>query len=102
MVSQVLFGEHFEIIERNNDWCRVLLAYDNYIGWISTSQYESIDLLEFNKLNKEQYCVSFDLVQIMILENSLFSIVLGSSMPHFKDHTCRLGITAYRFEGNVE
>jgi cell wall-associated NlpC family hydrolase len=27
---------------------------------------------------------------------------LGSSLPHFKDRTCRLGPTAYRFEGNVK
>jgi gamma-D-glutamyl-L-lysine dipeptidyl-peptidase len=102
MVSQVLFGEHFEVIERNNEWCKVQLAYDNYTGWISTSQFQPIDFTEFTKLNKEQYCVSSDLVQIMFLEDSLFSIVLGSSLPHFKDRTCRLGPTAYRFEGNVK
>jgi gamma-D-glutamyl-L-lysine dipeptidyl-peptidase len=102
MVSQVLFGEHFEIIERSGLWCRVKLAYDGYEGWVSSVQFEPIDLQEFAKLNKEQYCVSFDLVQIMLHENSLFSIVLGSSMPHFKDHTCRLGRTAFRFEGNVK
>jgi len=102
MVSQVLFGEHFEIIERGPDWCKVQLAYDQYTGWLSTSQFANIDLNEFNKLNKEQCCVSFDLVQIMTLDNSLFSIVLGSSMPHFKDRTCRLETTVYRFEGTVK
>jgi len=102
MVSQILFGEHFEIFEKVEGWFRVKLAYDHYEGWVSASQFEPIDLDEYTKLNKEQYCISFDLVQIMILEHSLFSIVLGSSMPHFKDHTCRLGRTAYRFEGNVK
>lgn len=61
MVSQVLFGEHFEIIERSGSWCRVKLAYDGYEGWLSSVQFEPIDLQEFAKLNKEQYCVSFDL-----------------------------------------
>ncbi len=102
MVSQVLFGEHFEVFENTNGWCRVKLAYDHYEGWIAFSQITAINLEEYIKLNKEQYCVSVDLVQIMIHENSLFSIVIGSSMPHFKDHTCRLGDTAYRFEGNVK
>ncbi len=102
MISQVLFGEHFEVLERNGDWCKIQTAFDQYSGWVSASQFEPIELQEYFKLNREQYCISFDLVQIMLHENSLFSIVLGSSMPHFKDHTCRLGTTAYRFEGNVK
>jgi len=101
LVSQLLFGEYFEILEQQGFWTRVRLAYDQYEGWISTSQFEDINQEEFNKLNREQLCVSFDLVQIMLYENSLFSIVLGSTLPHFKDHTCRLGNTAYRFEGTV-
>jgi len=102
MVSQLLFGEHFEIIERSGNWCRARLAYDNYEGWVQTTQFEPVSLDEFQKLNREQYCVSFDLVQIMLAENNtIFSIVLGSSLPHFKDHTCRLGTSTYRYEGNV-
>ena len=77
MVSQVLFGEHFEVIEKSGNWCRVRLAFDLYEGWVSAGQFEPVNLEEFSKLNKEQYCVSFDLVQIMLHENSLFSIVLG-------------------------
>lgn len=101
MVSQILFGEHFEIIESSKEWCKIQLAYDQYVGWISRSQFETISLQEYNLLNNEQACVSFDLVQIMLQENSVFSIVIGSTLPHFKDHTCRLGATAYRFEGTV-
>jgi gamma-D-glutamyl-L-lysine dipeptidyl-peptidase len=102
MVSQILFGEHFEVLESSQGWHKVIIAYDQYPGWIHASQAQPIDLTEFQKLNREQTCVSFDLVQIMLHEETLFSIVLGSSMPHFKDHTCRLGNTAYRFEGNVK
>jgi hypothetical protein len=102
LLSQILFGEHFEVFEISGGWARVKLAYDFYEGWISASQFIPIDLDEYQKLNREQVCVSFDLVQIMIHENTLFSIVLGSSMPHFKDHTCRLGPVAYRFEGTVK
>jgi len=78
------------------------LAYDQYEGWISAGQFISINGEEYSRLNREQLCVSFDMVQIMLHENSLFSIVLGSTMPHFKDHTCRLGDIAFRFEGNVK
>lgn len=102
MVSQVLFGEHFEIIERFQGWCRVKLAFDLYEGWISESQFQVINHEEFRQLNSEQYCVSFDLVQIMVLDSLLFSIVLGSSLPHFKDRTCRIDSTVYNYEGTVK
>ena len=34
MVTQILFGEHFEIVEYLPGWCHVILAYDGYEGWI--------------------------------------------------------------------
>ena len=41
-VSQLLFGEHFKIIELTAKWAQVELAYDNYIGWIDTKQFQKI------------------------------------------------------------
>ncbi len=46
--------------------------------------------------------MSYDLVQIMIEEQNMFSVLLGSTLPHFKENTCRLGKNVYRFEGNVK
>lgn len=36
MVSQVLFGEVFEIVARHSDWTKIRLLHDNYCGWIET------------------------------------------------------------------
>ncbi len=102
MVSQLLFGEHFEVFEKQSGWCKIRMAYDQYEGWIPESQFLPVNFDEYNKLGKEQYCVSFDLVQILLLDDQLFSVVLGSSLPHFKDRTCRLGTTVYKFEGSVK
>ncbi|MFM7078373.1 MAG: NlpC/P60 family protein [Bacteroidota bacterium] len=102
MVSQVLFGEHFEVLEKSGDWFRVVLAFDLYQGWIQSSQFIGIDFEEFTNLNNEPCCVSFDIVQLMFFDDTVFNIVLGSSLPHFKEMTCRLGSTAYRFEGSVK
>jgi len=102
MVSQVLFGEHFEVIEKSGDWYRVILAYDHYQGWVLGSQFLPIDYTEFQSLNSEACCVSFDIVQLMFHDDTVYNIVLGSSLPHFKEMTCRLGATAYRFEGSVK
>jgi len=102
MTSQVLFGEHFEVIDQKSDWLNIRLAYDSYEGWLKAEQITSIDLDEFKLLNSEQPCMSFDLVQIVVIDSNMLSILLGSSLPHFKDFTCRVGDVAYRFEGNVK
>ena len=41
-VSQLLFGEHFKIIELTAKWAQVELAYDGYIGWIDSKQFQPI------------------------------------------------------------
>ena len=38
MVSQVLFGEHFEIIDKEKQWLKIKLHFDQYEGWIDRKQ----------------------------------------------------------------
>ena len=40
MINQVLFGETFKVVEKKENWSLVKLSHDNYIGWISNSQYK--------------------------------------------------------------
>jgi hypothetical protein len=37
MVSQVLFGEEFQVLETRNDWHLISLDFDAYRGWVCTS-----------------------------------------------------------------
>ena len=34
MVSQILFGQHFKVLEIKENWVRIILYSDNYQGWI--------------------------------------------------------------------
>lgn len=38
MTSQVLFGEHLEVLEEENGWCFVRLLWDGYEGWVDQGQ----------------------------------------------------------------
>ena len=42
MTSQVLFGEHFTIVEKEKNWSKVKLAFDNHEGYIDNKQFEEI------------------------------------------------------------
>jgi cell wall-associated NlpC family hydrolase len=39
MVSQILFGERFSIIESSGTWVRIETLFDTYTGWIDSAQY---------------------------------------------------------------
>ena len=51
-VSQLLFGEHFKIIELTAKWAQVELAYDSYIGWIDNKQFQPITEEHYLFLNE--------------------------------------------------
>lgn len=101
-VTQLLFGETMEILESQNDWIRIRCAYDGYEGWMLQSQQMPLSLAEFQELNRIKSHLCFDLVQIMVNQNSIYSIVLGSNLPWFWGNTCRIGNNNYVFDGNAK
>ena len=40
MVSQMLFGEHYSVLEYGQDrkWIRIKLEFDGYMGWIDATR----------------------------------------------------------------
>lgn len=101
VVTQLLFGETMEILESQQDWIRIRCAYDGYEGWILQSQQLILSLSEYQELNRIKPHLCFDLVQIMVNQSSIYSIVLGSNLPWFWGNTCRIGSNNYVFDGNA-
>ena len=81
LVSQVLYGEHFKVLEQRKKWSKIRLAFDKYEGWIDNEQYLEISELQYKDLEKATLCHAADLVEF--IENKkgqLSPIVLGSSL----------------------
>jgi len=43
MLSQLLFGDSFEILQKNNSWLQIQACADEYIGWIETEGFQEIE-----------------------------------------------------------
>ncbi len=90
MVTQVLYGEHFKILETRKKWSRIRLAFDNYEGWIDNKQYFNIAEEDYTDFEKKELKLSSDLVDFVTTsDNQLFSICLGSnisSSEYLKNH----------------
>nr|WP_299067051.1 C40 family peptidase [uncultured Allomuricauda sp.] len=96
MTSQLLYGEHFKILESRKRWSRIRVAFDGYEGWVSNKQFTFITEDEYHQLEKqEKPQFSADIISHISSSNSLLiPIVLGSSVDGS-------GILQHTFEGDV-
>jgi len=81
LVSQVIYGDFFKVIEQRKKWIKIRLAFDKYEGWIDNKQYLEITENQYKVLNNETPKLSTDLVEFIEDENKqLFPISIGSSL----------------------
>jgi hypothetical protein len=98
IVSQVLFGEHFEVIEQLKQWSRVKLQYDAYEGWIDSKQFQIISETNYNQLSQDAIILNSDLIEYITAPNDLLMpIPLGASLSFLNYGD--VNINNYDFEG---
>lgn len=90
MVSQILYGEFFKVLEQRKKWSKIRLDFDNYEGWIDNNQYEEITKEDYTKFQKKSPILVGNLVEFVNLDkDQLMPIPLGSSLVPLKffNHT---------------
>ncbi|MDD2986175.1 C40 family peptidase [Flavobacterium sp.] len=97
-VSQVLFGEHFHIIEQQKQWFKIRLHFDAYEGWIDAKQCQLISEVDFEEISNNAEILNNDLIEYISNEaNVLIPIPLGASLSFLESE--RINTMAYKFEG---
>ena len=98
-VSQLLFGEMAEILERKGQtWVKVRCDWDNYIGWVATHQLQAITPSEL-KLFRRQFAFNLDLLQPVISEEGPIPIPLGARLPTFDGMKFELAGKRFLYSG---
>ena len=102
MVTQLLFGEHFQILERQGNWCRIKIAYDNYECWIDKKQFLPITERIFELFDSSDVFCTSELVQIITDKKSkqFFPVILGSTLPDFIEGECIIENNNYAYDGS--
>lgn len=81
LVSQVLYGEVFKVIEQRKKWSKIRLAFDKYEGWIDNKQFLIIEKENYVNLSTEKLILSTDLVEfIEDTSTQLYPIPIGSTL----------------------
>ncbi len=102
MVSQVLFGEHFKVLELRKNWSKIRVAFDNYEGWIDNKQYEQISEETYSTLESSDLTQAGELIDFATDKNNQFSTVcMGSNLPFYDSKTLVLNTTKFQYDGAI-
>jgi gamma-D-glutamyl-L-lysine dipeptidyl-peptidase len=110
MVTQILFGEHFEIIDYLPGWCHVILAFDGYQGWIDHKMMTPVSDKLYEKIEKSPFAVTTDIfTPVEISKDQSMLLVAGSSLPLWRPYLkefsidgSNLTIQGHVTQGNVK
>lgn len=101
MISQLLFGEVFEILEtKGRQWLRVRCDWDNFVGWVAANQTQVITPGEFEQC-REHYAYSLEVLQAVMADDHYVPVTLGAQLPLFDGMRLRLGGIFYTFSGQA-
>lgn len=78
MVSSLIFGESYNITERQKDWLKIVTDFDQYEGWISANCYEPFT--SFSQLVDTDYIEAF-------AKGEKIAIPCGGLIPNSKKFT---------------
>jgi gamma-D-glutamyl-L-lysine dipeptidyl-peptidase len=96
MVTQLLFGEVYQVLDEKPKWLLIKQAYDGYESWICRKQFLEISGTEYDEhvMNTFPMCTSFT---ARLSDYSL--ITLGSTLPYFHQNRLRIRSNELGFDG---
>ncbi|APZ46710.1 hydrolase Nlp/P60 [Polaribacter reichenbachii] len=102
MVSQVLFGECFTILEKNKNWSKIKLSFDEYEGFIDNKQFEEISEELFHKISHQTHIYAGEVIDyITDVSGNLLTIPLGAHLPFYENQHFSINEKKFQFEGKV-
>ena len=102
-VTQLLFGETAQVIDKKDSWRKVRLLHDDCLGWIDVKQVMQLPEEDRHSMEASPKTVTFDIVQLVVYEeHHIIPIVLGSTLPNFSAKKLRFAGMEYSYDGNVK
>jgi len=103
MVSQILFGETFEILEWAERWVKVITTNDNYEGWIGRLQFAMLGHIAYKTLKENPAPITYRAVTQAWKkpDNSVLYLPVGSSLAFLKGTTCQINNEQFEIIGEI-
>lgn len=101
MVTQVLFGECYQVISQKDKWLQIQLATDNYRGWIDLNQHNSVSVAYFEKWKAAAHARVTDLLSFVGNDDLQIPVSRGAYLPFYENGSFTIENRSYTFAGNV-
>jgi len=103
LVSQLLFGEAFEITEWKEKWAKIVTAYDNYTGWVDRLQFTMLGHMAYKSLQQSPAPLTYRAVTQAwkISDNTVLYLPAGSSLAFLEGTTSYVGNQKFEIIGEI-
>jgi gamma-D-glutamyl-L-lysine dipeptidyl-peptidase len=95
IVTQLLFGDFVEILEKGEPWIKIRFKRDNYEGWMDFKQLVYVDKEVYETGINTRHNVLSEPILELEGPHGIQNIMLGSDLPFYKDGKLRLGAEVY-------
>jgi cell wall-associated NlpC family hydrolase len=102
MTSMLLFGEHFSILSREDDWLYIRCAYEGYKGWLNEKQCRHMDTAAYEAMTKAPDCFSRALFQQAKSGQRTVIVPAGSTLPWYQHHSFKIGSEVFETQPGFE
>ncbi len=103
LVTQLLFGETYQITEETEEWFKITISDDGYQCWLNKKQHNHLSDNAYQQIQKSKTSCNGDLVQVIKNKalNTNIPITIGASLPLIKGHDLQFDSFHFSFDGNI-
>lgn len=94
MVSQLLYGESFKILETRAKWSRLRTTFEALEAWVENKQFRKITEEDYYNITSQTPQLSTDLVEFVTGSNVLIPVPIGSQLNS-------LGLLEHKYSGSI-
>lgn len=97
IITQLLFGDLVEIIEKGQPWIKIRFPQENYEGWMDFKQLSYLNSAEYERLKNNNPLYLKDAMSQINGPEGLQTIFLGSALHQLKGNQMQVGNNTYQF-----
>ncbi|CAA9215738.1 MAG: Dipeptidyl peptidase VI [uncultured Adhaeribacter sp.] len=101
LVTQLIYGECYELTGTQGNWRQVKIAADDYTGWIDFKQHYSVTKAYFEEWLAATHPRAVDIVQTISSAATRIPVMIGSVLPFFDGINVRIGPEKYIYSGRA-
>ncbi|MCX6230488.1 MAG: C40 family peptidase [Bacteroidetes bacterium] len=101
LISQLLFGETFDMLNHQENWIEIRIHVDNYTGWIHQRQYLELSKADLEAFQLQPKAMTADLTSSVVEKATMnnLPLLMGCTIPVPLDSQFNIASECFDFKG---